>query len=244
MPGQLLTKGPHDGIAERLNCANHVLIGDRDLSGSMAKTDGWNAYMTRGDSGVGLVVVHEIYGFNNYLKSVSDQLAAAGYSAAAVDFYKGRTANSLEQGMAIRDSLRQEDILDAIRAGFKSLRASGAKTLGTLGFCMGGGFALLGACHLPETSFCVDYYGSIGNTEDVANLRGPVLLILGSEDARVTPWAYENFLPAAMKFKKRVEVQMYPEAKHAFHNNEGSNYNEKAAKEAWQRTTEFLSRMR
>lgn len=210
----------------------------------MVETDGWDAYVTQGNSGLGIVVVHEIFGLNPYAKSVADQLASSGHSAAAVDFFKGKTANSLEEGYAIRNSLKREDILDATRAGFKSLKENGAKTFGTLGFCMGGGFALLGACNIPEVSFCVDYYGLIENAEEVANLRGPVLLILGSEDPRVTPWANGNFLPAAVKYKKRIEVQLYPDAKHAFHNSSGASYNERAAKDAWQRTVEFLSRIK
>lgn len=210
----------------------------------MVETDGWDAYVTQGNSGLGIVVVHEIFGLNPYAKSVADQLASSGHSAAAVDFFKGKTANSLEEGYAIRNSLKREDILDATRAGFKSLKENGAKTFGTLGFCMGGGFALLGACNIPEVSFCVDYYGLIENAEEVASLRGPVLLILGSEDPRVTPWANGNFLPAAVKHKKRIEVQLYPDAKHAFHNSSGASYNERAAKDAWQRTVEFLSRIK
>ena len=210
----------------------------------MIKIDCLDAYVAKGKSGLGIVVVHEIFGLNDYAKSVADHLAEFGHSAVAVDFFKGKTAKSLEEGYAIRGSLKREDILDATRAGFKNLKESGAKNLGTLGFCMGGGFALLGACNIPEASFCVDYYGSIDNTEEVANLRGPVLLILGSEDPRVTPWASGNFLPAAVKYKKRIEVQLYPDAKHAFHNNVGASYNEKAAKDAWQRTIEFLSRIK
>ena len=113
--------------------------------------------------------------------------------------------------------------------GSRPLKTADATKLGTLGFCMGGGFALLGACNNSEVSFCVDYYGQIENVDESANLKGPVLLLLGSEDPRITPWASSTFLPAATKYKKRVEVQLYPGAKHAFHNKWGANYNESAA---------------
>ena len=209
----------------------------------MVKTDGWDAYVTKGNSGLGVVVIHEIYGFNEYMKTVADSLAAAGYSAAAVDYFKGKKAKTLEEGYVLRESVKQEDIMNATQAGFKSLMSVGAKKVGTLGFCMGGGFALQAACNIKDVSFCVDYYGSIGNAEDIQNLNCPVLLILASEDARITPWASSSLLPAAVKHKKRVEVQLYPNVQHAFHNHDGPRYNEAAAKNAWQRTVEFLSRV-
>ena len=159
-------------------------------------------YVTKGDSGLGVVVIHEVFGFNDYAKSVADALASSGHSAAAVDFYRGKNAKSLDEAKAIRDALTRDDILDAINAGFKTLKTVGATKLGTLGFCMGGGFALLGACNNPEVSFCVDYYGQIENVEESANLKGPVLLLLGSEDPRITPWASSSFLPAATRVQE------------------------------------------
>lgn len=209
----------------------------------MIKTEGWDAYVTKGISGLGVVVIHEIFGFNNYIKSVADALSEAGHSAAAVDYFKGRTAKTLEEGFAIRQSVKKEDIISATQSGFKSLRAAGANKVGTLGFCMGGGYALQAACSLKDSSFCVDYYGMIENAEEAANLNGPVLLILASEDTRINPWATSSFLPAAVNHKKRVEVQLYPNVKHAFHNHTGQFYNQSAAKDAWQRTIEFLSRV-
>lgn len=108
---------------------------------------------------------------------------------------------------------------------------------------MGGGFALLGACNL-NMSFCVDYYGSIENVEQVRGLRGPVLLILASEDERVTPWAYQHFLPAATKFQKRVDMHLYPNARHAFHRPNWEGHNPNAAKDAWEKTLGFASQFK
>ena len=214
------------------------------MSGAIIKTDGWDAYVTKGNSGLGVVVIHEIYGLTNYIKSVADALSEAGHSAAAVDLFRGNIAKTLEEGMALRQSLKKEDIVSATKAGFKSLRSIGAKKVGTLGFCMGGGFALQAACNIKDAAFCVDYYGMMEHVEEAANLNGPVMLILASEDTKIDPWATSSFLPAAISHKKRVEVELYPNAKHAFHNNTGPNYNETAAKDAWQRTIDFLSRVK
>jgi len=195
-----------------------------------------------GTSKVGVVLVHEILGHDEYIESVAANLAKEGFWAAAIDLYRGRRASTLEEGFKLRSSLKPEEVTSAVRAGSKVLETrigEGAK-VGSMGFCMGGGFALLGACRLP-LAFCIDYYGMIENVDELRNVTGPVQLYLGSEDTRITPWAYQQFLPAATKFKKRVDLQLYPNAKHAFHNPNWENYNPDAAKDAWFRTMRFLS---
>lgn len=74
---------------------------------------------------------------------------------------------------------------------------------------MEGGFALIGACNL-DFDFCIDYYGMTQDADDIARLKGPVLLILAGEDERINPCAYQTFLPAAMKYQKRVDLHLYP----------------------------------
>lgn len=209
---------------------------------SMVSKGGWNFFVAKGKSGVGVVLIHEIFGYNLYHEQVARDLAGAGYSAAAVDLFHGVKAGTLEEGMKLRESVTNQELQKAISAGAEALREeTGARDLGSMGFCMGGGFALQSACDLG-LGFCVDYYGSIGNPEDVSKLRGPVLLILGSEDTRVTPWAYQQFLPAAMKHRKRVEVQLYPNAMHAFHRPGWEGHNPTAATDAWDKTLRFLSK--
>ena len=108
---------------------------------------------------------------------------------------------------------------------------------------MGGSVALLGACNLGF-QFCVDYYGLIENAEMVAGLKGPLVLMLASEDERVTPWAFERLLPAATRDKKRVDVHLYPNARHAFHRPNWEGHDAEAAKDAWEKTLLFLSQFR
>ena len=211
---------------------------------SLTSHDGWNFFVAKGATSVGLVVIHEIFGYNPYAEKVAKDLAGQGFSAAAVDLFRGVKAKSLEEGMKMRESVTRGDLQSAVSAGMEVLRESaGSKTIGSMGFCMGGGLALQAACDL-RLDFCIDYYGQIPEVEDVSKLRGPVLLILGSEDTRVTPWAYQSFLPAATKHRKRVEVQLYPNAMHAFHRPGWEGHNPAAAVDAWSKTLEFVSRFR
>jgi carboxymethylenebutenolidase len=212
---------------------------------STTVSDKWNAYVNNANSDMGVVLLHEIWGFTDYIKSVADQLGLRGCSAAAIDLFKGKKPNTIEEGSKIRNSLRrEEDILGGIKAGIQLLKNRGVKRIGTFGFCMGGGFALLGACNIGEISFCVNFYGGIDDPEEIEKLKGPMILILASEDPRLNNWAFTRLLPSGAKYNKRIEVQLYPKVKHAFHRRGGENYNEEAANDAWERAIVFLERTR
>ena len=196
--------------------------------------------MAKGEKKVGLVVFHEIFGYSEYVEDVARSLASGGYSAAAIDVFRGGRARSLEEGAKLREAVTRDRLRHGASAGVEVLKQAGARKVGTIGFCMGGGFALQAACDLG-LDLCVDYYGQVPDAEDASNLRGPMLLILGSDDTRVTPWAFERLLPAAAKHKKRVEVQLYPNARHAFHRPGWEGHNPEAAADAWRKTLGFLS---
>ncbi len=194
------------------------------------------------DSNVGVVLVHEIYGFDDYANSVAAELAQAGFWAAPVDLFRGKHPANIDEGIKLRTALKGPEVLSALGAGMRLLeeKIGAAAKVGSMGFCMGGGFAMLGACNL-NMAFCVDYYGMIEDVEQVKGVKGPIVLILGSEDERVTPWAFQHFLPAATKYEKRVDVHLYPNARHAFHRPNWEGHNAEAAKDAWAKTLSFLN---
>jgi carboxymethylenebutenolidase len=206
------------------------------------KSGPWDYLIYLGGSKVGVVLVHEILGFDEYIDSVAARLSQTGASVAAVDLYRGKHASSLEEGFKFRSALTEEEVLEALGSGLDLLkeRTGSDVKVGSMGFCMGGGLALLGACNL-SMAFCVDYYGMIESVDQVRGIKGPIQFILASEDERVTPWAYQKFLPAATKYKKRVDVHLYPNTKHAFHRPNWEGHNAEAAKDAWDKTINFLS---
>ena len=79
------------------------------------------------------------------------------------------------------------------------------------------------------------------DVEKIRNIKGPIVAILGSDDERVTPWAFQSLLPAAAKYKKRIEVHLYPNARHAFHRPNWEGHNTQAADDAWDKTMKFVS---
>jgi len=150
-----------------------------------------------------VVLVHEIFGFNDYVKSVASEFSKNGYWAAAVDIFRGTKPQTVEEGRKTRESLTNTEVLDALGNGLKLLREriGGRARVGAMGFCMGGGFALLGACNL-EFDFCINYYGIVQDIEEVEGLKCPVQLVLGSEDERVNTWAFQSFLPTGNEIQQ------------------------------------------
>ena len=191
---------------------------------------------------VGVVLVHDIFGRGPYMRSVADALESAGVPSASVDLFGGTVPRTVEEGMQLREAVTDEHALATLDEARVALgtRLTGPARVGTLGFCMGGGVALLGACHRPF-DFAVDYYGRIARAEDVSGLGGPLLLVLASEDERITPWALQELLPAAHRAQRRVTVELFPGVRHAFHRPGGETYHAAAAAEAWRRTLTFLA---
>lgn len=197
----------------------------------------------RGGS-IGIVLVHEIFGYTPIVRRFADALVRAGYPTAAVDLYGGRIAQGLEGALAMRGALTETHVLAVLERTRLEIvsRLDPPARVGTIGFSMGGGYALLGACKLPF-DFCIDYYGKMAETSQVAGLRGPVLVLLGSDDDTVTGWALADLLPALNRAKRRVEVHVYPGARHAFQRPGWDGHEDRAANDAWLRTLEFLARI-
>jgi carboxymethylenebutenolidase len=194
---------------------------------------------------VGVVVVHEVFGRDDYVRSVGQALAAAGFPAAVVDLYDGAYGQSLDEAQALRAKLTDMGVLENLEEGRDAVarRLIPHARVGTLGFCMGGGFALLAACR-RRFDFAVDYYGRIERAEDLGGMDGPLLCVLASEDERITPWAFAELLPAAMRMKKRVSVELYPGVRHGFHRPGRELYDAAAAQDAWRKTLAFLEQLR
>ncbi|MHB8587087.1 MAG: dienelactone hydrolase family protein [Thermoplasmatota archaeon] len=209
----------------------------------------WPMEIRQGRSNVGVVLIHDITGLDKTNLSFADKLAEEGFWCAAVDLFRGERPADLQSAMAVRQKIQPTDIREGLRAGFDRLRKEmGPQAkIGSMGFCMGGGAALEGACHVPF-DFCVDYYGLIANADDVKGLHGPVLLILASEDDRVNSWAFGQFLPKMDEHRKRLHVELYPAVVHPFHRPDwiqspfsgAKSYDAPTADDAWKRSMAFI----
>ena len=201
-------------------------------------------------AGPGLVVVQEWWGLVPQIKGVCERLAGEGFTALAPDLYGGEIAMhsepdkagelmmAMEMPAAARDMACAVDLLD----GHEAVRGDG---VGVVGFCMGGGLALILACQRPDkVRAVVPYYGIIpwpGAQPDWSQLAGAVQGHYGEDDDMTSPAVVRALEQELKDLGKEAEFFMYPKAGHAFANEQRPDvYNEDAARQAWIRTLEFL----
>jgi carboxymethylenebutenolidase len=199
----------------------------------------------------GVVVVHESLGLTDDIRQQAERLAAAGYLAFAIDLFAGGRLRCLVptfRALAAGHG-RPFDDIEAAR-GWLAGREDCTGRIGIIGFCMGGGFALLTAARGFEAS--APNYAHLPKDLDGA-LRGacPVVASYGGKDRTLRGTAAK--LEAALE-RAGVEhdVEEYPDAGHSFLNRHdlgpggallrvaGIGYHGPSAEAAWRRILRFF----
>ena len=194
-----------------------------------------------------IIVIHEWWGLNDGVRSVADRLAGLGYIVLAVDLYGGKIAATPADArkMMLDVVENPENARENIRQAYQFLEeTAGAPSIGSLGWCFGGGWSLNTALLFPdELDATVIYYGQV--TDDEAKLEPmnvPILGIFGAKDKGIPVASVRRFEHALKNLSKDYEIEVYPGVGHAFANPSGNNYNAEAADKAWQQTVAFLNR--
>lgn len=194
----------------------------------------------------GVLVIHENRGLNPYIEDVARRLGVENFLAFAPDGltsaggYPGDYEKGAERFRQVDRDKMNEDFVAA--AYWLKGRPDCTGKIGAVGFCFGGGVANMLAVRLgADLSAAVPFYGGQPKAEDVPRIKAPLLLHYASLDTRVNAgWpAYEQALKAN---HITYTAHMYEGANHGFHNDTTPRYDEAAAKLAWKRTLEFLSR--
>lgn len=211
------------------------------------KVTGFLALPESGGKHPALVVIHEWWGLNDWVREQAEKLAGQGYVALAVDLYRGHSTADPAVAHELSRGLPRDRALRDLRAAFAYLASRpdvNPDKIGDIGWCMGGGYSIELAMHEPKLAACVVNYGALpADAEDIAKIHAPVFGNFGAEDHGITPQSVHAFAAAMKAAHKQVNVKIYPGAGHAFenpHNKRG--YRPKTAKDAWQRTTAFLAR--
>ncbi len=199
-------------------------------------------------SGPGLVVIQEWWGLVPHIEEVADRFAAAGFLALAPDLYHGKSASVGEPDeagklmMAMQLDQAGKDMSGAVG---ELQRRSGRDSVGVVGFCMGGGLALVLACQRPDAvKACVAFYGVIPWPDaqpDYSKLDAAVLVHVAEKDQMFSPEAAAGLEARLSELGKQAQFHLYAGADHAFFNDTRPDVHDAAAAElAWGRTLELL----
>lgn len=167
----------------------------------------------------GVVLVHDAFTPGDDMHEQADWLAAAGYVVVMPDLYGGKTMLRCLKGTFAQLAQRRGPVFDQLEAARSTLAADErcTGTVGVIGYCMGGGFALLLAGR-PGWSAASVNYGEV--PDDVAELLAGACPVVASFGGRDT-----TLRGAAAKLQAGVDaagvtadVHEYPQARHGFIN--------------------------
>ncbi len=208
----------------------------------------WVVYPERSDAAPVLVVIHEIYGLTNWIRSVADQAAAEGFIAIAPDLITmndvpRNEAGDPEQQPAVA-AIRSLDV-DRVHAQIRAVAEfamglpAARGVYGITGFCWGGSASFEHATRYPDLAGAAPFYGSSPSEEALARVRVPVMGHYGGDDARVNAT-----IPRAEEILGGgFQANLYDGAGHGFlrqqDGRDGANH--RASVQAWPKTMGFFT---
>jgi len=195
----------------------------------------------------GLVVIHEWWGLNDWVKEQTEKLAAEGYVALAVDLYHGAVTTNTEDAGELDRAVSNDQAIGDLTGAFDYLAGRpdvDRDHIGAIGWSMGGGYALDLAMHQPRLAACVVNYGPLPtDPNDIASIYAPILGNFGADDRGTTPEDVHSFEKILTSLRRRVDIKIYDGAGHAFENpSNTTGYRPEAAADAWARTVTFLNK--
>ena len=193
-----------------------------------------------------IIVIHEYWGLNEWVKEQASKFADQGYVALAVDLYRGKVATTPDMAHELMRGVPEDRAKRDLHAAFEFLQAQPnvkKDRIGAIGWCMGGGYSLDVALQEPGLATDVIHYGHLAtDPEALKKIHAPILGIFGGKDRGITPEDVHKFEAALKQLGKKVEIKIYPDAGHAFENpNNKDGYRADDAADAWQRTLDFLN---
>jgi carboxymethylenebutenolidase len=194
-----------------------------------------------------IIVIHEWWGLNDWVKEQAADLAAHGYIALAVDLYRGQVATDPDTAHQISRGAPQDRVIRDLKAADTFLRADkhvDPSRMGAIGWCMGGGYALEFAVADPSLKAVAANYGPPPtDPASLAQIHAAILGNYGGLDKGIPPASVESFAADMKKIGKPVDLKIYPDAGHAFENpNNKTGYRAEDTADARSRYLHFFAR--
>lgn len=192
----------------------------------------------------GLVVIQEAFGVNPNIRSVADGYANDGFLAVAPALFDriergvelSYEAADRQKGIALARQSNPADAVTDVATALGYLRKQTAKKCGVIGYCFGGTVAWLAATRL-DPGAAVGYYGGHIAQSAHENPRCPVMLHFGTMDKHIP----KEDVDRIRMVHPDVQVFWY-EADHGFNCDDRAAYSAVAAKQARDRSLEFLKK--
>ena len=221
---------------------------DVEMPGSAMRIPTWVVYPEQSRAPL-VMVVHDLYGLSDWVRSVADAFAAEGFVAVAPDLLKGMAPGGGD-GRFFIDGMRIAPTVNAIGARERTRRLDAVRTwalglpvavgrVGVVGFSWGGAASLAYAWEQPELDAVVVFYGAVpGNESDYGRITAPVLGLYGGDlrTAATVPRTTEAMAAAGRSY----EAIVYEGATVFLKAQEGLAANRRATGDAWPRTLAFL----
>ncbi|HZZ93309.1 MAG TPA: dienelactone hydrolase family protein [Usitatibacter sp.] len=203
----------------------------------------------------GVLVVHEWWGLNDYVKHRAEELAKMGYVAFAADMYgSAKVTRDPKQAEAWMTAAVQAPGLLAARskAGLDILRQqpqTDKSHVAAIGFCFGGGAVLQLAYSGEPLDGVVVFHGTLAppDATQAKQIRTSIVILHGAEDGFTTPETIDAVKKSLDGAKVDWYMVTYANAVHAFSNPEadsyhipGMGYNAKAATRSWEEMQRFF----
>lgn len=223
---------------------------DITLSGS----DGdFSAYLTEppgGSTGKAIVVIQEIFGVNQVMRDICDDLATAGFSALCPDLFwrqepgiqiTDQTEEEWKKAFELFGGFKADPGIKDIQSAIDYLRQNNQVKVGAVGYCLGGMLAYLTSCR-TDIDCSVGFYGvNIANMLDEATgIKAPLMLHIATEDEFVDAEQQQK-VHGTLDSNAHVTLHDYQGNDHAFARIGGAHYDRPAAHLANQRTIDFFS---
>ncbi len=193
-----------------------------------------------------LVVIHEWWGLNDWVKEQAGKLADEGYVTLAIDLYRGKVATTPDLAHELMRGVPDDRAAKDLHAAVEFLASQPdvkKDRIGSIGWCMGGGYSLDIALAEPTIRAAVINYGHLAvDQDDLKKTNASILGIFGGQDRGIPVADVNKFEQDLKSLGKTVEIHIYPEAGHAFENpNNTAGYRKDDAADAWKHTVAFLA---
>jgi carboxymethylenebutenolidase len=192
-----------------------------------------------------ILVIHEWWGLNDWVKEQAQHFAQQGYVALAVDLYRGQVAATPDDAHILMRGLPDDRGLRDLQAAFTYLSSRPdveTNKIGAIGWCMGGGWAIKLAEDQQKLAAFVVNYGSLPTDPAiVARIQAPMLGNFGAEDKGIPPEAVNAFEAKMKAAGKSADIKIYQGAGHAFQNpSNAEGYRKDATEDADKRIDAFF----